>query len=134
MSAIRKIKKIKIYKSKQRMYDLSVRGDKSYNSNGIFVHNSETCKYMDGQVLEVSRTIERWKLYDDAETTDDVKAVNPWITDKGGILSVGSTTLTPDLTGEEIVKIRQVLRQRAAIGAILTTAFAGIILHLVLNQ
>lgn len=63
---------------------------------------SQTCRYMDGTILEVSRTIERWKLYDDAKTTDDVKAVNPWITDKGGILSVGGTTLTPDLTGEDL--------------------------------
>ncbi|MCK5132713.1 MAG: hypothetical protein KAR40_11245 [Candidatus Sabulitectum sp.] len=38
------------------------------------------------------------------------------------------------LTGEEIVRIRQVLKQRAVIGGMLTTVIAGIVFHLVFNQ
>jgi hypothetical protein len=57
---------------------------------------------MDGTVLSVERTLKQFEKYDEADTIEDVKAVNPWIALSKGVLSVGENVLTPDLTGEEL--------------------------------
>lgn len=52
MSQLKKIKSIKRYSKKIVMYDLEVEGDKSYNANNVFVHNSEFCSFHDGQIIK----------------------------------------------------------------------------------
>jgi SPP1 gp7 family putative phage head morphogenesis protein len=63
---------------------------------------SSQCRYMDGTVLSVERTLKKFEEYDDAKSVDDIKAVNPWIKLTGEILSVGGKALTPDLTGPDL--------------------------------
>ena len=63
---------------------------------------SSQCKYMDGTILEVKKTLDNYKLFDKAKSIEDVKNVNPWIDFSDGMLSVKGKALTGDLTGEDL--------------------------------
>jgi SPP1 gp7 family putative phage head morphogenesis protein len=65
------------------------------------------CQFMDGQILEVERTLENFADYKDAETADDAKEVSGWLTtgkDEEGYVSIysGEDQLAPDMTGEDL--------------------------------
>jgi len=50
------IESIEIFDSEDVMYDLSVEDVKSYNANGIIVHNSDICKRLNGQRVNPTET------------------------------------------------------------------------------
>lgn len=63
---------------------------------------SKQCEYMDGQVLEVQKTLLNYDRYDLAETVDELKDVCPWLTaTKEGVFCRGQL-LGPDLSGEDL--------------------------------
>lgn len=53
MSTVRKIINIKKYQDKLTVYNLSVDGDKSYNANGVFVHNCDACSELDQEIFDI---------------------------------------------------------------------------------
>lgn len=63
---------------------------------------SEQCKFMDGQILEVNVALKRYEKYDEAETIEDVKNVNPWIQSTKEGLFVNDKRVTEGMTGEDL--------------------------------
>jgi len=64
------------------------------------------CQFMNGQVLSVPVTLNRYKLYDEAKSIDEVKQVNPWISAKSidgeAILSVNGKVIDRNMTGADL--------------------------------
>jgi len=73
------IEEIEIFDGEEIMYDLEVETDKSYNANGIIVHNSEFCIEMNGKIISVNSAANQRQQMMNTTNPEDVKQVTPWL-------------------------------------------------------
>ena len=67
---------------------------------------SDICKYMNGKIFNVSKSISKYSEYDNATNIDEVKNVNPWLkSDKDGIVYYKGTALNDVMTGSNLQEI-----------------------------
>ncbi len=63
-------------------YDIEVEEDSGYVAEGLIVHNSHICRFLDGQVFSVSASAQRFRDVAASEDPEAVKELQPFVREK----------------------------------------------------
>lgn len=66
-------------KTAEPAYDVEVERDHGYIAEGIVVHNSEVCRFLDGTIWSVPRALGTLERAMKAEDPEEIRAIQPWV-------------------------------------------------------